>query len=190
MPIPARTVSAAIGLRLPGVGDLKLHKLLYFAQGHHVAAFRTALFGEHLEAWEHGPVVAALWREMKHGLPVDDAREAASEPLRLTEAELNTIGFVVARYGAMTGRDLEDLTHQQAPWKDAWARGAGGERITVEAVAQYFATYAERSDRAAEHDEPGPDPAVIRAWLRDAPRRRQVPAHRDDMDAIRALARP
>lgn len=190
MPIPARTVSDAIIRRLPGVGALKLHKLLYLAQGHHLAAFGTPLYGEQLEAWEHGPVVAALWRETKHDLPIADPREATSTPLALTEAELNSIGFVVARYGAMTGRDLEDLTHQQAPWKDAWDRGSGDRRISHEAVVAFFASYADRSDLMAEYGDSGPDRAVILEWLKDAPRRRNDELPLDDMAAIRALARP
>lgn len=39
-------VAAAIRERLPGVGDEKLHALLYYAQGHHLAVFGEPLFAE------------------------------------------------------------------------------------------------------------------------------------------------
>jgi hypothetical protein len=37
-------------------------------------------------------------------------------PTELTEAELNTIGYVVSRYGTLTSNDLINMTHQEAPW--------------------------------------------------------------------------
>ncbi|WP_425453428.1 Panacea domain-containing protein [Thermomonospora umbrina] len=46
---------------------LKLHKLLYFCQGHHVADLGEPLFGESISAWDHGPVVGTLWHQEKHG---------------------------------------------------------------------------------------------------------------------------
>ncbi len=50
-----------------------------------------------------GPVVGSLWyQERESGV----TGAAAS----LSEAELNTVGYVISRYGALTGADLEHLT--------------------------------------------------------------------------------
>ncbi len=56
-PFQARDVAAAIRRRLPAVGARKLHKLLYYAQGHHLAAFGQQLFVQSISAWDMGPVV-------------------------------------------------------------------------------------------------------------------------------------
>src|SRR5918998_5536593 len=105
-------VAAALRERLPGVGNKQLHKLLYYCQGHHLAGFGMAIFSENIYAWDMGPVVASLWREERY-------QDPRPEPHVLTEAELNTIGYVVSRYGGLSGNDLERLTHSEDPWLTA-----------------------------------------------------------------------
>jgi uncharacterized phage-associated protein len=80
----------------------KLHKILYYCQGHHLAVFDEPLFGETILAWDMGPVVGALWYEKKQG------EASVVRPHReMNEAQLNAIGYVLSRYGALTGQDLE-----------------------------------------------------------------------------------
>lgn len=50
---------------VPPCDQLKLHKLLYYAQAWHLAYFRTPLFPEDIEAWPHGPVVRDIQIEFK-----------------------------------------------------------------------------------------------------------------------------
>lgn len=38
------------------ISNLKIQKLVYYAQGVHLAMFDTTLFDEEILAWEHGPV--------------------------------------------------------------------------------------------------------------------------------------
>ncbi|MDQ1633589.1 MAG: hypothetical protein QOJ32_398 [Frankiaceae bacterium] len=57
----ARDVAAELRQRLPDVGVKKLHKLLYYAQGHHLAALGRPLFSESISAWDMGPVVGEFW---------------------------------------------------------------------------------------------------------------------------------
>jgi uncharacterized phage-associated protein len=104
MTLSAHDVAAVLRDRLPGLPTKKLHKLLYYCQGHHLATFDEPLFGETISAWDVGPVVGALWYQEKSG----DVRPSHAE---LTEAQLNTVGYVLSRYGALTGQDLENLTH-------------------------------------------------------------------------------
>jgi uncharacterized phage-associated protein len=59
----ARDVAAAIRERIPGVGIKRLHILMYFAQGHHLATFDEPLFHEEIFAYAWGPCVRDLWRE-------------------------------------------------------------------------------------------------------------------------------
>src|SRR3954466_657693 len=100
----AQDVAAALRERLPAVPAKKLHKLLYYAQGHHLAAFGRPLFHESISAWDMGPVVGSLWHEEREQNVPGDAR-------RLDEAGLNTVGYVLSRYGRLTGQDLENLSH-------------------------------------------------------------------------------
>src|SRR3712207_5542810 len=58
----AADVAAEIRARLGGVPVKKLHKLLYYCQGHHLAATGQPLFSESVSAWDMGPVVGQLWK--------------------------------------------------------------------------------------------------------------------------------
>lgn len=133
MPVSAHDIAAELRARQPGMPAKKLHKLLYYCQGHHLAAFGEPLFAEDLEAWDRGPVVAELWRTEKYGDPTPPSQE-------LGEAELNTIGYTLSRYGNLTGSDLEVLSHNQDPWllADQRRRQGRGALIDPDVMTGYF----------------------------------------------------
>ncbi|WP_239310782.1 MULTISPECIES: Panacea domain-containing protein [unclassified Frankia] len=179
MPIPARDVAAILRARLPGLGAKKLHKLLYYCQGHHLAAFDEPLFSEAISAWDMGPVVAELWRDEKYGTARPPGRVDAGG-----EAELNTIGYVLSRYGALTGHDLEILSHGELPWYTAnqGRRPGDSAPITVQSMREYFAT---AGAPATAEDEPVLDSAAVAGWLAGAAERRG-PGRPDDLNELHA----
>ncbi len=131
MAVSAHDVARELRYRLPALGTLKQHKLCYYAQGWHLAWTGEPLFRERIEAWENGPVVADLWHDEAKARPVP-------VPESLDEKALMAIDFVVSRYGRLSGRELVQLTHAEAPWEDAFAeRGKNGE-ITNEQLRDYF----------------------------------------------------
>ncbi|WP_018501914.1 Panacea domain-containing protein [Parafrankia discariae] len=179
MPTAARDVAAILRSRLPGLGTKKLHKMLYYCQGHHLATFGEPLFGETISAWDMGPVVGQLWYEERNG------PAGAPGGAELDEAELNTIGYVLSRYGTLTGTDLEVLSHGEPPWAEA-NRGRlprTSAPISLDVMREYFATGGAPGD--AEDDEPALDSADVSRWLAGAADRRG-PDIPDDLDALRA----
>ena len=60
MPVSAHDVAAILRARQPEMPVKKLHKLLYYCQGHHLAAVDEPLFSESIAAWDMGPVVGSL----------------------------------------------------------------------------------------------------------------------------------
>ncbi len=111
-----------------------------------------------------GPVVGGLWKhEQTHG-PVATVRP-------LDQAALNTIGFVLSRYGRLTGRDLEILTHGEPPWMAAKARAAAsGDRspkILRSDLMEFFG-----SKEGVDEDTGGnPAPDELLEFLRGASER-------------------
>jgi hypothetical protein len=100
-----------------------------------------------------GPVVGSLWfRERESGEIVESAGP--------TEAELNTVGYVISRYGALSGRDLEILTHHEDPWlrADELREPGGRARIEREWMREYF------SADAATDDLPDPPDELVQRW--------------------------
>src|ERR1044071_4359251 len=47
------------------ISNLKLQKLLYYAQGWHLALRNEPLFHERIEAWVHGPAVPPVYGHFK-----------------------------------------------------------------------------------------------------------------------------
>jgi uncharacterized phage-associated protein len=173
-PVSVHDVAGEIRARLPGVPTKKLHKLCYYCQGHHLGTFGVPLFVESIAAWDMGPVVSQLWHREKRGKDAPSARD-------LTEAQLNTVGYVLSRYGALTGKDLETLSHNQAPWRQANERRRPGESAKIEQawIEEHFA-------RDVEEDEVPLDTTAVREWLAGARERRNKPAQPDDLGALRA----
>lgn len=117
------------------------------------------LFRETISAWDLGPVVGELWKADKAG-----STSPGSVPIA-DESALNTVGYVVSRYGGLAARDLVTLTHGEQPWQLANQGRLPGTsaRMSVESIRDYFVESAA---------EPGPDePAVmldtsvVRKWL-------------------------
>ena len=103
----------------------------------------------------------------------------------MDESQLNTVGYVVSRYGALSGTDLEHLTHSEAPWQEANRNRRAGEsvRIPPESIRAYF-----RSAGEDESDQPTPPPDsdAVRAWLQGVdPRHAKTERPRDSIEALR-----
>jgi uncharacterized phage-associated protein len=177
MTVSAHDVAAVLRERLPGLPAKKLHKLLYYCQGHHIATFGRPLFSETITAWDMGPVVGQLWYQEKAG-------QAPILTSTLGEAELNTVGYVVSRYGALTGHDLEVLTHHDAPWLEADRNREPHGRATIELdwIRDHFA----RDDGAIDENRPPLPPEAVRDWLSKAEARRTDHLDEDDLGRLRA----
>jgi uncharacterized phage-associated protein len=118
--VSAHDVAGELRRRFPSdPGVVKLHKLLYYAQGWHLAWAGQPLFRERIEAWTNGPVVADLWHDEKKNRPRPALRE-------LVGAQLATIDYVVDRYGRDTAKDLIRRTHDEGPWREASEADADG----------------------------------------------------------------
>ncbi|MFC0184306.1 Panacea domain-containing protein [Pseudarcicella hirudinis] len=48
------------------VSPMKLQKIVYFAQGVHLARYQKPLIDEAVEAWTYGPVIPSLYHTFKH----------------------------------------------------------------------------------------------------------------------------
>jgi len=171
-PVSAHDVVAELRKQQPGMPTKKGHKMLYLCQGHHLAWYGEPLFAESIEAWDMGPVVADLWRAEKYGTPPPPRQE-------LGERGLNTIGYVVSRYGSLTGTDLEILSHGQDPWRDAdrHRQPRDAVRIEYDAMVRYF---------RADHEETSPGPEILAEVRRRIAAHPPVPDSIDDLEQLRA----
>jgi uncharacterized phage-associated protein len=111
-----------------GVGDLisnlKLQKLCYYSQGIGLVARHQPIFEEPLEAWLHGPVVPVLYRQYKENgsnaiPPITDLDIGAYDA-----ADRMVFDDVYEYYGQYSAWRLRRTTHEEPPWREAFAEGA------------------------------------------------------------------
>lgn len=105
------------------VTPLALQKILYFIQGIYMVIFGKPLYKEDCMAWIHGPVyeeVYDLFRDFKYN-PIEDNRFAIFKDRfeELSEQEKKIIDLVINTFGKYSGKVLEDITHEELPWKNA-----------------------------------------------------------------------
>ncbi|WP_341792630.1 Panacea domain-containing protein [Rickettsia endosymbiont of Ceutorhynchus obstrictus] len=104
------------------ITQLKLQKLIYFAQGIHLALFDKPLFNEEIEAWEFGPVAPKLripFGNLKR-VPIPAPGEMDFDIY--TEQQKHFIYKIYSIYGEISAHRLSDLTHMHSIWQEAIER--------------------------------------------------------------------
>lgn len=128
------------------ISNLKLQKLVYYAQAWHLAIHDTPLFEDDFEAWVHGPVIPALYQEYKH-LGWKPILKDVKKP-SFSEAVQNFLDEVSEVYFSCDAYELERMTHQEDPWVKA--RGGlpidapSNEVISKESMREYYKVRAEQ----------------------------------------------
>ena len=118
------------------ISDLKIQKLVYYAQGFSLALLNEPLFDEEIEAWMHGPVVPELYQEFKKygNGPIDAPKKLDFK--KYPEDVRKLLDEVYLTYGQFTAWKLRNLTHEEPPWKNAPPQGI----ITHDELKKYFKT--------------------------------------------------
>jgi hypothetical protein len=174
MTAAATAVANAVTDQHPAASGAVLQHLLYLCQGHHLGWFGQPLFNEPIHATDRGPEVAGL----------DPAPDTAG----MDNRELNTVGWVLSRYGNLPLRDLGTLIRAQSPYQLAEAGRLPGQAATVDVdvMRRHFAA-AEVAERRTEGITPQVEAAVA-ALLVGAKERTTEPLQVDDLDTLRARA--
>ncbi|MDJ0413815.1 Panacea domain-containing protein [Rhodococcus opacus] len=122
------------------LSNLKLQKLMYYAQGRSLAVAGRPLFDADIEAWDHGPVVAEVYHAFKAfqsdtipstvvgSFTQDDFDREAR---RLLEA-------VWSEEGSKAAWVLRECTHNERPWVATYQAGARHRVISRELITEFF----------------------------------------------------
>lgn len=124
------------------ITHLKLQKLIYYAQAWSLTIYEKSLFPDEFEAWTHGPVIPSLYNEYKrYGY---DAIPACDCDISINEEVEKLLKDVQDIYGQKSGKYLEELTHEEPPWRLARKGHAPEERctnkITKDSMVNYYST--------------------------------------------------
>jgi uncharacterized phage-associated protein len=120
---------------------MKLQKLVYYSQAWSLVWDEKRLFEEKIEAWINGPVVPALFQKLKGCFDVS-AESVSGNSSNLDAVQKETVDSVLEFYGGFSSQYLSDLTHMEAPWKEARTGISehlrGSEEITAPMMANYY----------------------------------------------------
>lgn len=105
----------------------KLQKMVYYAYAWGLTLFNDSvdelhvcLFNDDMpQAWIHGPVFPKLYTEYKKYGAQDIPLVNASKVPSFSTDEEDVLNQVIEVYGGFTANQLEQLTHQEMPWKNA-----------------------------------------------------------------------
>jgi uncharacterized phage-associated protein len=117
MTIPVQNIAKFIIQQASPISNLKLQKLLYYAQGWHLGIKGTPLFSEEIQAWVHGPVVPEVFQRYRDfkWKPIAAEHDCASLP----EPTHRYVMSVLKAYGHLRADQLERLSHLEDPWRSA-----------------------------------------------------------------------
>lgn len=136
------------------ISNLKLQKLLYFAQGYSLAITDKPLFDEEIEPWDFGPVVPEAYRHYKmygaNEIPrsetyynIDFDSDHFLELVEFDdgiffESEKIIMDAVIGQFGEFTANYLVTLTHNQSPWRQSYGKL---DKISKESLCSFFKGY-------------------------------------------------
>lgn len=128
--------------------NLKLQKLLYYADGWYAVGNDCPLFGEQFQAWVHGPVLPSQYHRFKEyrWRPID---VELAKPSDMPAEVLRHLCEVIDVFGSETAVSLELMTHNEEPWLEA--RGdlppdaPSNALISKETTKRYFRSLDEKN---------------------------------------------
>lgn len=100
------------------LSNLKLQKLVYYAQAWFLAFEDEPLFDDRIEAWIHGPAIYSLWKKYSDSKwrPINIE---IKKPKYDDDRTIPHLEKITDAYGIHEASFLEKLTHQERPWINA-----------------------------------------------------------------------
>ncbi|OQP65355.1 hypothetical protein A3860_16950 [Niastella vici] len=128
------------------VTQMKLQKLVYFAQGVHLAKYHQPLINETFQAWMYGPVIPEIYQDFKlyGSRPITNTADFTPSatykpPFRLDDEALDTINYSWAVLKDFSAMSLSKWTHRaDGPWSKVYDPDAKSTPIHNTDIKQYF----------------------------------------------------
>jgi uncharacterized phage-associated protein len=140
--VSVHDVAAYILEKCGPMSAMKLQKLVYYSQTWSLVWEDRPLFGEEIQAWASGPVAPALYAKHKGQFSLKAWKHGSAE--KLGDDDKETVDAVLKTYAHRNAQWLSELTHREAPWKDArkgFSPGDPGDVvITHAAMSEYYSS--------------------------------------------------
>ena len=128
------------------ITNLKLQKLVYYAQAWYLANNKKPLFDDaEFQAWVHGPVIPDLYEKYKDfgSAPIKTKDNLKTIKKKMDSDKVEFLDEVIKVYMPAGAYELERMTHQEGPWIEARGECEPDQRcdsvITNDAIQKYYA---------------------------------------------------
>lgn len=116
-------IQKAIDGKIPALTPMKLQKLMFFAQSWYLRVNGCRLINDEFVRWKYGPVIQSVYYEFARnggGVINKFAKDFCGEDIayQLETTDDLFLDKVIATYGAFSGWQLSDMTHDK---DGAWA---------------------------------------------------------------------
>lgn len=121
------------------ITNLRLNKLLFFAQAWCLSRYSKPLFSDDIEAWDFGPVIPAIYQKYKsNGKNNIDITSQNYTSNVFSGDELQVLIDVYNYYGRFSTTELVDISHQEGgPWDMAYKQKKGSV-ISKDELRSYY----------------------------------------------------
>lgn len=106
--------------------EMKMHKLMYFAQRESLMYNKEPLFDATFYGWKFGPVLKEVRSEFRMLNPFSNVEGLVSEQTK------ELLKCVLVRYGSLSSWKLSSLSHEEFSWKKSRVGLESGEDGNVE----------------------------------------------------------
>ena len=136
------------------ISNMKLQKLLYLAQGIHLALENGApLFEDTIEAWKYGPVVPSVYHKFKiyFAGKIPANHPFSTENVILDSNQKQLVTSIVKSYGDLSAISLSNFTHlPESPWSSVYNDTTNSSaEITTSSIANYFKSWIQKAKQKA-----------------------------------------
>ena len=95
------------------IDEMKLHKLLYFAQRESIAIIGEPLFEDVFEGWCFGPVCIAVRNDFLQG------EMKGSSFKKISKTSEYIVRNVILQYGELASWELSKISHEEISWMNS-----------------------------------------------------------------------
>lgn len=121
------------------LSNLKLQKLLYYAQGCVFAITGVPLFEEEIQAWANGPAVPIVYHQYEKCVESEKSYTEGFSRVTFDETDngktiSDILESVYTEFGQFSDWRLREIVQNEKPWKET----AKNQAISTELIRSYF----------------------------------------------------
>jgi len=119
------------------ITNLKLQKLLYFAQAWYLVNFDQTLFNDEIKAWQWGPVIESVYHQFKkfrHTPIIYKNKEKIEE--KFSKPDLEFLGEFYGIFINYSAHDLLQMSHNDIPWQEAYK--SSSQTVSIESLKEFY----------------------------------------------------